>query len=381
VKTKTLVGLEALTRGLDDDGNVIPPARLFPRAIREGVAVELEHRCRRLAMATFSQQIPHAAEMLLFVNLDLSLSSGPEDASRLAAAARHWALPTHTIVVEVLESRFEDTDALTATMNRFRQRGFLLALDDMGAGHSDLNRVPLIHPDVIKVDRELIRNIDSDHYKQGVFKALVHLGRRIGALIVAEGVETRDETLTALELGADLLQGYYVARPHPADKLRFGEIERSINTLADDFKRHMIDRISEQKQRHQQYDAMLQPIICNLSSAPLAHFDAILTAAVPAFLGVECMFVLDQHGIQVSATTCRPGLPLRGNRILFRPAPCGTDHSLKDYYYLLRNVELEKFTTDPYVSMATGHLCRTISICFRNADDQQTYILCVDVAE
>ena len=64
---------------------------------------------------------------------------------------------------------------------------------------------------------------------------------------------------------------------------------------------------------------------------------------------------------------------------MFRPAPRGTDHSLKEYYYVLVDVELQKYTTDPYVSLASGTLCRTISTRFLDARDGRTYLLCVDV--
>ena len=57
----------------------------------------------------------------------------------------------------------------------------------------------------------------------------------------------------------------------------------------------------------------------------------------------------------------------------------GTDHSLKEYYYVLVDVELPKFTSDPYVSLASGNLCRTISTCFRDAVRNRMYVLCVDV--
>jgi hypothetical protein len=65
--------------------------------------------------------------------------------------------------------------------------------------------------------------------------------------------------------------------------------------------------------------------------------------------------------------------------VMFQPAPKGADHSLKEYYYILMDVELQKFTTDPYVSLATGNVCRTISTAFRDAANNRLYILCVDV--
>jgi hypothetical protein len=68
-----------------------------------------------------------------------------------------------------------------------------------------------------------------------------------------------------------------------------------------------------------------------------------------------------------------------GGCALLHPAPKGADHSLKEYYYVLLDVELHKYTTEPYVSLASGSVCRTISTYFRDAHDDKMYLLCIDV--
>jgi hypothetical protein len=90
------------------------------------------------------------------------------------------------------------------------------------------------------------------------------------------------------------------------------------------------------------------------------------------------VYVLDDNGIQVTETICSAAITQRPGTAMFRPARRGTDHSLKEYYYVLIDVELAKYTTDPYVSLASGKLCRTISTNFRDAGNRP-YILCVDV--
>ena len=217
VKTRSVVGVEALARGLDASGCVISPGQLFAEAAELGVAGPWEMLCRENALATFARAFPHHDSLLLFVNINLASSDGHKDAAHLLETAQRHALSPNEIVVEVLESRFDDAQRLASILNQFRELGFLLALDDVGAGHSNLDRIPLIRPDLLKVDRELVEHLDTNSYKQGVFKAVVDLGRRIGALVVAEGVETEQETLTALELGADLLQGFAISRPQPPD--------------------------------------------------------------------------------------------------------------------------------------------------------------------
>jgi hypothetical protein len=94
---------------------------------------------------------------------------------------------------------------------------------------------------------------------------------------------------------------------------------------------------------------------------------------------VECCYVLDELGVQVTDTIGSVSLARRSNGGMFRPAPRGSDHSLKEYFYVLMDAELPKYTSDPYVSMASGNLCRTISTRFRVATETHNYVLCVDV--
>jgi hypothetical protein len=81
-----------------------------------------------------------------------------------------------------------------------------------------------------------------------------------------------------------------------------------------------------------------------------------------------------------SETVCNRNIPRKQSGVMFQPAPKGADHSLKEYYYILMDVELQAFTTDPYVSLATGNLCRTISTEFRDAANNKMYVLCIDVS-
>jgi EAL domain-containing protein (putative c-di-GMP-specific phosphodiesterase class I) len=97
-----------------------------------------------------------------------------------------------------------------------RDAGYLVALDDIGKGHSNLDRIFLLKPDIIKVDRSIVTKIESNYHQQEVFKSMVQLARRIGALVVAEGVETRDEALHCVECGAICCRGTSSLNPSPS---------------------------------------------------------------------------------------------------------------------------------------------------------------------
>ena len=141
----------------------------------------------------------------------------------------------------------------------------------------------------------------------------------------------------------------------------------------------MVDRINQRKLQHRKFNIILNEILCQLSSCSAEEFDDVLHTTICQYDNVECIYVMDESGTQVSSTICNHRIPRRAKGVMFRPAPKGADHSLKEYYYVLLDVELNKYTTDPYVSLATGNLCRTISTCFRDAKNNRMYILCIDV--
>ena len=379
--SRGLIGVEALSRGpgVDKGGGLIAPAKLFAMAAEEGLTLPLERLCRETAVRTFAK-LPNRKELILFINLDARVleqdSSGLDDLLKLLSEEK---LSPRNVAIEILENAFDDTARLRFLMEAFRAEGFLLVLDDVGAGHSNLDRVPMIKPDILKLDRSLIAGIENDYHRQETFKSLVQLTRRIGALVVAEGVETHEQAIIALELGADLLQGFFLGRPEEPGALTCADATIRIDALARRYKSYMIDRINQRKLQHRRFNIIMNEILCELSRAKAEEFDDVLHTIVPKYENVECVYVMDEAGTQVSSTVCNHRVPQRNKGVMFRPAPKGADHSLKEYYYVLLDVELNKYTTDPYVSLATGNLCRTISTCFRDAKNNKLFILCIDV--
>ena len=406
-KQKSVIGVEALSRGRRPGSDaLVPPAQLFAMAHAEQLEDDLEHLCRDTALQTFADlkeegvyaNDPSALENLilfvnfdvrsakrpdsglLFLNFDASIGGGADSsATALAQKVRLAGLDPRCVAVEVLESKFDDVERLKHLAESLRACGFLLVLDDVGAGHSNLDRIPIIRPDILKIDRSLIRNIDTDYHKQETVKSLAHLARRIGALVVAEGVETEAETLTAMELGSDLLQGYYLSRPQPASELSKNLNGTAVTSLAMSYKRHMVAKINQRKLQHRRFTIILNTILCELGRVDVQEFDTVLRQMADQQPLVECLYVLDEAGIQVSESVCNFDTAGK-KRLMFRPAARGADHSLKEFYYVLLDVELQKYTTDPYVSLASGNLCRTISTCFRDTNNNKMYILCIDVS-
>lgn len=199
------VGVEALSR-FD-----IPPKRGPERWFAEASEVGLRRELELAAVRKALEQLPLvAADMFLSVNVS------PE--TLMAAPLRKLleAVDGARIVVEVTEhAPIEDYDRLGAAVDRLRDRGVRLAVDDAGAGFASLRHILRLAPDFIKLDRTLIAGIETDRSRQALAAGLISFAGKIDATIVAEGIERPDELAALKALGVAYGQGFFLACPGP----------------------------------------------------------------------------------------------------------------------------------------------------------------------
>lgn len=201
----TLFGYEALMRSgepsLPHPGAMLDAAERLDRTADLGATV-------RAAAASPVDRAPPAS--LLFVNLhasdlqDESLFSPDTPLSKVA----------DRVVLEITERATLDavTDA-RGRIARLRDLGFRVAVDDLGAGYAGLTSFVTLEPDLVKLDMGLVRGIDKHPTRQKLVRSVASLCQELGMLVVAEGVETREELDQVVACGCDLVQGYLLARP------------------------------------------------------------------------------------------------------------------------------------------------------------------------
>lgn len=131
----------------------------------------------------------------------------------VAAATRHdW--PLSSILFEVTEQEvMRDPAHLLDILRTYRDVGLKTAIDDFGAGYSGLNLLADFTPDLLKLDMHLVRGIDQDRKRQAIARHGAALAQELGITVIAEGIETADESRALQDLGIDLQQGYLFARP------------------------------------------------------------------------------------------------------------------------------------------------------------------------
>jgi EAL domain-containing protein (putative c-di-GMP-specific phosphodiesterase class I) len=129
-------------------------------------------------------------------------------------AAQTYAFPIENITFEFLETeQASDIDHLRTVIESYKRLGFKTAIDDFGTGNSNLNLLADFQPDIIKIDRLLITNIDANHARQVIVSGVIRIAADLGIKVVAEGVETHGEYAWLRRAGIDDFQGFYFARP------------------------------------------------------------------------------------------------------------------------------------------------------------------------
>ena len=209
-----IYGYEALLRGVNPDGSFIPPGVLFDSARGAGLLFQLDLAARRSAIANaHAHHVKHA----LFVNFAPTAIYDPKACLRSTVAAIDDAgIERSQVVFEIVETeRTHDPKHLRRILDFYRGAGFRIALDDVGSGYSSLNLIHLLRPDVVKLDMELVRDVDRDPYKARIAANLLDIANALGIDALAEGIETEGELEWVQQHGAKYVQGFLIARPAP----------------------------------------------------------------------------------------------------------------------------------------------------------------------
>ncbi|WP_411279366.1 EAL domain-containing protein [Gemmatimonas sp.] len=209
-----IYGYEALLRGVNPDGSFISPGALFETARGAGLLFQLDLAARRSAIANaHAHQLKHA----LFVNFAPTAIYDPKACLRSTVAAIDDArIERSQVVFEIVETeRTHDPKHLRRILDYYRDAGCRIALDDVGSGYSSLNLIHLLRPDVVKLDMELVRDVDRDPYKARIAANLLDIANALGIDALAEGIETEGELERVQQHGAKYVQGFLIARPAP----------------------------------------------------------------------------------------------------------------------------------------------------------------------
>ncbi|WP_409301763.1 bifunctional diguanylate cyclase/phosphodiesterase [Pseudomonas sp. KCJK8993] len=208
---RRILGYEALSRG-PSNSPLHSPVTLFAVARQAGRLSELEIACRHSACRRFSEQLLPGK---LFLNVSPeSLLEAAHQPGRTLQLLQDFGIPPSQVVIELTEQTpIDDFQLLQNALHHYRDMGFSIALDDLGAGYSSLRLWSELRPDYVKIDRHFIDGIHQDALKREFVGSILQIAKASRAKVIAEGIELAEELAVLTEMGVDLVQGYLLCRP------------------------------------------------------------------------------------------------------------------------------------------------------------------------
>ena len=212
LNTLEVLGHEVFSRG-PAGGPFEDAEHLFALAERTGRLVELERLCRRQALGSVRRHLKPGNK--LFLNTSARALADPEVAgAAFVRQVERQGLRHGDVVLEITERMaIEERELYRQMLRHLKREGFGIAIDDMGAGYSSLQALVEVEPDYLKFDISLVRQIDRNLIKRSLLETLVDLSAKIGARVIAEGIELEPELKTLRDMGVPLGQGRYLAPP------------------------------------------------------------------------------------------------------------------------------------------------------------------------
>jgi EAL domain-containing protein (putative c-di-GMP-specific phosphodiesterase class I) len=372
---KKIIGYEALTRSFIDN-EFISPLVIFEEAKEHNLSFEFDKYVRSLAVEKFTTYYLNDKNVLLFLNFESALSDENYEFKEFDfhAMCQQFLIPPSNVVIEIREDKIENSSKLEEFSLFYKNLGFNIALDDFGMGGSTFDRLSLVKPDIVKIDRSIISNIQDNFIHSEILKAITKMCNKIGAVVLAEGVEKKEEIIRCIKTDISIYQGFYFAKPDNHIEHHYNTIEKNILEISQ-LNEHMIKEHKSKKEKllknTQEYsnsiiEKLQQLSIINFSNKEFKDF-------MNKELKLEALYLINYHdATQVGETL------LSGNvKKFYSPAKNGDSHYLKEYYYITKSSKEQSFLSQKYISNATGNMCRTFAKKFTYENNE--YILCFDI--
>jgi EAL domain-containing protein (putative c-di-GMP-specific phosphodiesterase class I) len=220
LRSGQVVRFEALARWQHDVRGQIAPATFVPLAEESGEATALAFQMLRQSSAYLPRWRRLIPDLRVAVNICMQTFQDPLFADRLAAFLKSDGAVAEWFELEITESTFmREPERTLQAVEDVRRLGFLVSIDDYGTGYSSLGYLANLPVNAVKIDRQFVIPMTTDHRREAIVRATIALGHDLGFEVVAEGVEDRETWELLGALGCDVAQGYHLARPMPADEV------------------------------------------------------------------------------------------------------------------------------------------------------------------
>lgn len=214
---EVLAGAEALVRWIHPEEGLIPPNRFIPIFERNGFILKLDDYMLEEIAKQQAQWVKQGRKVVpISVNISRAHFAKEDLAEHICRIVDKYQVPHQVIELELTESAFfDDKNVLLQTVKKLREAGFIVSMDDFGAGYSSLNSLKELQLDVLKLDADFFRGVDVQERGLLIVSEVIDLAKKLNMKIVAEGIESREQVDFLTEQECDLIQGYFFAKPMP----------------------------------------------------------------------------------------------------------------------------------------------------------------------
>ena len=373
IRRRVIYAFEALTR-CTYEGKNISPDTLFYLARKDGLLQELDTYTRVEAIKKFKAYYEKNNDLILFLNFESRLIDNGVFISKddFISTIDDLQIPYTNFLIEIKEDEITNTQFLMDFCKKYRTLGFSIALDDFGTGSSTFDRINIIKPDIIKIDKSLFVDIKNNHVNKEIVKAIASMCHNIGTRVLSEGVEDEVAICESMRMGINLYQGYFFSKPsYNYDEIEEKKILEKVLNIGSIFKEHIISTIKQKREMILNYNLLIESMITRMNNISSAQ--DILKDEFSSNEDIEAIYLIDsKNSKQINDTIISKVINKK-----FHPTKCGDEHYLKEYYYITKESAHGWFLSEKYISYATGSICKTFSKIFSINDRE--YIICIDI--
>jgi|GEM_PF-908339 len=245
--TGTLYGAEALVRWIRPEKGMVMPGKIIPIFENNGFIIALDfYMFEEVCKLKKRWREEGREEVIISVNMSRLHLANSDFVSNLQMIAKKYNINPAEIELELTENIFlDDNKKFIGIMERLKDVGFLLSVDDFGSGYSSLNILKDMPVDTIKLDKEFLNRCENNSKSQKIIKNVIGMIKDLKLNIVTEGVETVDQVELLVRYGCEIAQGFYYARPMPVNQFESFAIEhgnRRVRDVEFEFRDNLIDK-------------------------------------------------------------------------------------------------------------------------------------------
>lgn len=213
-QTGKVMGMEALIRWKHPEKGFISPAYFIPIAEKCGLIFQISKFMFHQVCRDINEWKKYGKKLLVSVNISRADLYQTNFIKMLQKTTAQYGIDTHFIDIELTETTaINDLDFINEIIEQLKGLGFKIAMDDFGTGYSSLSCLKTISLDFLKLDRSFLQDLNKDKKSSSIVYYIVKLAKSLGFFVVAEGVETKEDAVILQNIGCDIAQGYYFAKP------------------------------------------------------------------------------------------------------------------------------------------------------------------------